>query len=100
MNRHWIVEQGVLFENIKLSRYADPVKLEYMEELFDNMCKKSIKAGFMKRKEEFVHIPVGDWLESLKDARNEAEVADVESVEAFIEKFTADHRVAGVQKVD
>ena len=58
VNRHWIVEEKVLFENIHQSRYAEAVELAYLEELFDKMCSKSIKASFIKRKEEFKTLPL------------------------------------------
>ena len=51
VNRHWIIESRILFDNIAALRYSDSVDLEYLEELFDKLCIKSIKASFLKRKE-------------------------------------------------
>ena len=49
VNRHWIIDDEVLFRNINNSRQADSVKLEYLEELIDQMCTTSIKKSFKKR---------------------------------------------------
>jgi len=50
------------------------VELEYMEELLNALCTKSLKNVIEKKKEEFVETPLKDWLAKLKSSREEATV--------------------------
>ena len=91
VNRHWLIEENTLFANINFTRHAEAVGLEYLEELFDKMCNKSIKASFLKKKDEFITMPLGEWLGNLKEGREEGGIPDVDSVEEFLKKFADDN---------
>jgi len=62
VNRHWINEQGVLFKHINSSRHSPMVELEYLEELLNALCSRTMKKVMAKRKEDFVDTPLKDWL--------------------------------------
>ena len=55
------------------------------------MSIKSIKASFLKKKKEFLEMPLAEWLENLKEARFEEGIPDIESIEDFLIKFKEDH---------
>ena len=65
VNRHWILDQGILLKNISSSRNQEAVELAYMEELLNALCTRSFKNVLMKKKEEFISLPLKDWMENL-----------------------------------
>lgn len=48
VNRHWIQEQKILFENIEHTNGHPIVTLEYMEELLNALCTPTLKKVFTK----------------------------------------------------
>jgi len=48
VNRHWIQDQGVIFQNIAHFKSAQEVSLEYLEELLNALCTKAIKSAFAR----------------------------------------------------
>ena len=100
VNRHWLIEENTLFANINFTRHAEAVDLEYLEELFDKMCSKSIKVSFLKKKDEFIAMPLGEWLDNLKEGREEGGIPNVDSVEEFLKKFADDNNEKGISSVD
>ena len=60
-----------------------------MEELFSNLCATSMKKVIESKKEEFVNTPISEWLEKLKEKREEVHIEDVESVHQFLKDFKA-----------
>ena len=64
------------------------------------MCSKSIKASFLKRKEEFVTMSIGNWLENLKECRAEEGVPEVQSAEEFLKRFTIHYDEPGIDAID
>ncbi len=63
------------------------VDLDIMEELLNTLCKKSYKTIIINLKEEFVTLPLKDWLTRIKASREETTIQDVSSVETFLETF-------------
>ena len=100
VNRHSLIEENTLFANINFTRHAEAVDLEYLEELFDKMCSKSIKASFLKKKDIFIAMPLGEWLDNLKEGREEGGIPNVDSVEEFLKKFADDNNEKGISSVD
>ena len=76
------------------------VELDYMEELLNALCTRSIRSTMQKRKEELASVPLKDWLERLREARVEAAVQDVPSVEAFLEKFRVEEDQQEIDAAD
>jgi len=100
VNRHWILDQGVLFKNISSSRHQASVELDYMAQLLNALCTRTFRNVMQKRKDEFITVPLKDWVESLREARVEAEVQDVLSVEDFLEKLLVDEDLEKIETAD
>ena len=87
-NQHWIVDQGLLFENIQVAAPNPKVDLEYMEELLNLMTMPYIKNVLSKRRDEYRVWPLKEWLQKLQDSKEEAAVTDVASVQDFLTEFS------------
>ena len=90
VNRHWIVGEGIILENIKDRVTSQPVELEYLEELLDALCTKSIKDAFSKQKDQLSKMPINEWLDRLKNIRVDSFVHDVPSLTTFVDGFKQD----------
>ena len=60
-----------------------------MEELFSALCSTSMKKVIESRKLVFTNTQIDEWLEKLKERREEVHVEDVESVHQFLKDFKA-----------
>ena len=91
VNREWILKDGVIFDSILNCKDQPPVELEYMEELLNDLCSPSIKKVMLKMKDELRYIPLAEWLENLREKREEVHIQDSASVEAFLAHFKQHH---------
>ena len=71
-----------------------------MAQLLNALCTRIFKNVMRKRKDEFITIPLKDWMESLREARVEAEIQDVRSVEEFLDKLKADEELEEINTAD
>jgi len=71
-----------------------------MAQLLNALCTRIFKNVMRKRKDEFITIPLKDWMESLREARVEAEIQDVRSVEEFLDKLKADEELEEIKTAD
>ena len=87
VNRHWIQEQGTIFQNIAHFKSSQWVDLEFMEELLNALCTKSIKSVMARKKEDLIKVPLEEWLNILRELRAEDEIPDVGAVEEFLHEL-------------
>ena len=71
-----------------------------MAQLLNALCTRIFKNVMRKRKDEFITIPLKAWMESLREARVEAEIQDVRSVEEFLDKLKADEELEEINTAD
>jgi len=100
VNQHWIKEQGIIFQNIEHFKSTQSVDLEFMEELLNVMCTKSIKNIVTKKKEVLIKVPMTEWMSILKDIRAENEIPDVDSVEEYLQELKVTTGEDAIEPVD
>ena len=68
---------------------APKVELGYLEELINSLCTRSLRNALSYEKENFVSIPLKDWMSKLETKREFTIIEDIAEVEPFIKKLVS-----------